>query len=99
MYGSCLELGQTADGYSVVIYTPTDEYCCPASLCGPVSSVTNLVSKPKDVSLSQMNFWQETYINSVLADEMFHIQHPAANTIGIPTGQPQSFHHVRPSRP
>jgi hypothetical protein len=33
-----------------------------------------------------MSFCQETYIDSVLAEEMFHFQLSAANTIGIPAG-------------
>jgi hypothetical protein len=36
--------------------------------------VTSIVCKPKDVSLSQMSFCQETYIDSVLAEEMFQFQ-------------------------
>jgi hypothetical protein len=45
-----------------------------------------------------MSFSQDTYIHSVLADEIFQFQLPAANTINIPAGQMQSFGHVRPSR-
>jgi hypothetical protein len=82
-----------------VIHTPTDQYCCSASLCGPVFSVTNVVSKPKDVFPFQTNFCQETYIDSVLTEEMFQLQLPAANAIVIPAGKSKSFRHVHPSRP
>jgi hypothetical protein len=49
--------------------------------------------------LSQLSFSQEN-ISILRADEeMFQFKLPAANTIGIPAGHPQSFHQVRPSRP
>jgi hypothetical protein len=35
-----------------------------------------------------MSFCQETDIDSVLTEEMFQFQLPAANTIGISAGQP-----------
>jgi hypothetical protein len=50
-------------------------------------------------SLSEMSFSQETHMDSVLTEEIFQFQLPAANTIGTAAGQPQSFRHVRPSRP
>jgi hypothetical protein len=50
-----------------------------------------MFSKPKDVSLSQVSFCQKTYIDTVLAEEMFQFQPPALNTFSIPAGQPQSF--------
>jgi hypothetical protein len=38
-----------------------------------------------------MSFSQETYIDSVLTEEIFQFQLPAAKTIKFPAGQPQSF--------
>jgi hypothetical protein len=49
LYGSCLQLGQDGDGYSVVIYTPADQYCCSAALCRPVCTVANIGCDPKDL--------------------------------------------------
>jgi hypothetical protein len=38
-----------------------------------------------------MSFSQETYINSVLTEEVSQFQLPAANTISISAGQPPRF--------
>jgi hypothetical protein len=45
-----------------------------------------------------MCFSKDTYINSVLTEEVIQFQPPAANSITIPAGQQQGFHSVLPGR-
>jgi hypothetical protein len=59
--------------------------------------VTNIVCKPKDITILQVSYCQKTYIVTVLAEEMFQFRLPAPNNISIPAGQLQSFRHVRPN--
>jgi hypothetical protein len=39
------------------------------------------------------------HVDPVLPEEAIHFLLPAADTVGIPAGQPQDFNPRRPSRP
>jgi len=41
---------------------------------------------------------QEAYVDPILPEEVIQFQLPAADTIGVPVGQPQGFNPVYPSR-
>ena len=45
MYGIFIQLGQTVDGYSVLVYTLADQYCCSATLRKPAPTVVNFSSR------------------------------------------------------
>ena len=90
MSSSCVQVPQTEDGYSVVIYTWSDQYCCSVSLCNPVCTLANIVCSQTYFS-PEMRLSQETYVDSVLTEVIIQFQLPAANYINVPAGQPQGF--------
>jgi len=43
--------------------------------------------------------WNDPYVDPVLPEKVIQFLLPAADTVGIPAGQPQGFSPRRPSRP
>jgi hypothetical protein len=79
-----------------MMYAPEDKNRRASSQSRAVRPVTNINCQPQSPNRVEVYLIQETSINAMPIQKLFHLNIPAANTVNIPTGYPQGFHLVIP---
>jgi hypothetical protein len=94
-YGSGLQVLQTSDKDSTMIYASTDKNWC-VSPSQSVRSVVHIVCDPKGPIRLEMRLVWEANINSVLTKKLVQFQLPPANSVSVPIIQPSDSSPVCP---
>jgi hypothetical protein len=79
-----------------MICAPTDKDRCASPTTGAVRPMKNICCEPLGPIQLKVRLVQEANVNVVVTEKVFHFQLPAANTISVPTSQPQGYSPVYP---